>query len=249
MAPLDVIAILVAGVCAGAINAVVGSGTLITFPTLIALGYAPLTANVSNNVGLVPGSLAAAIGYRRELRGQGDRVAKLLLFSTLGGVAGSIALLALPSSAFDAIVPVLLAIAVVLVIVQKRIVAYLADRRSDANAGHPALRALVFGTGVYGGYFGAAQGVLLLGVLGVGLPDSLQRLNALKNVLAGTVNLVAGIVFVLVADLDWAVVGLIAAGATFGGWLGGNYGRHLPDPALRAIIVVVGLIAIARLLS
>ena len=246
---LDALTILVAAVGAGAINAVVGSGTLITFPTLIALGYPPLIANVSNNVGLVPGALTGTIGYRRELRGQGKRLTKLLLFSVLGGLSGSIALLALPSSAFDAIVPVLLILALIMVVIQKRLVTYLADRRGESNAGHPAVRALIFGTGVYGGYFGAAQGILLLGILGVALPDSLQRLNALKNVLAGSVNLTAAIIFILVADLDWAVVGLIAAGATCGGWLGGNYGRHLPDRALRTIIVIVGSIAIWRLLA
>lgn len=249
MSPFEIVAILIAGVAAGAINAVVGSGTLITFPTLIALGFPPLTANVSNNVGLVPGSLMAAVGYRRELAGQRSRIGKLLIFSTVGGLTGAIALLALPSSAFDAVVPVLLAIAVLLVLIQPRVVARLAERRGESNAGHPATRAVVFATGVYGGYFGAAQGVILLSTLGIALPDSLQRINALKNVLAGAVNFVAGIIFIFVADLDWAVVGLIAAGSTFGGWLGGTYGRQLPDRVLRMIIVVVGTVAIVRLLA
>lgn len=247
MSAFEVVAILLAATGAGAINVVVGSGTLITFPTLIALGYPPLIANVSNNVGLIPGSFGAIFGYREELRGQRERVRKLLAFSVVGGLAGAIALLALPSSAFDAVVPALLAIAVVLVIIQPRIVAYLADRQGEDNARHPMTRAVVFGTGVYGGYFGAAQGVLLLGILGIALPDSLQRLNALKNILAGGVNLTAGLLFIFVADLDWAVVGLIAAGATVGGWIGGAYGRRLPDLALRILIVVVGTIAIVRL--
>lgn len=248
MSPLEAIAILAAGIGAGAINAVVGSGTLITFPVLISLGYPPLVANVSNNVGLVPGSLAASIGYRRELRDQGSRLAKLLIFSVLGGLAGAAALLALPSSAFDAIVPGLLILAIVMVLLQTRIVAYLADRRGENNAGHPATRALIFATGVYGGYFGAAQGVLLLSILGIALPDSLQRLNALKNVLAGSVNFVAALFFIVIAEIDWAIVGLIAVGAALGGWLGGNYGRHLPDRFLRGLIVVVGSIAVVRLL-
>jgi uncharacterized membrane protein YfcA len=249
VSPVEIVAILIAGVAAGAINAVVGSGTLITFPTLVTLGIPPLTANVSNNLGLVPGSLMAAIGYRRELAGQRDRIAKLLAFSTVGGLAGAIALLALPSSAFDAIVPVLLATAVLLVIFQSRIVARLAERRGEGNAQHPTTRGLVFATGVYGGYFGAAQGVLLLAILGIALRDSLQRVNALKNVLAAAVNSVAGLVFLFVADVDWTIVGLIAVGSTLGGWLGGTYGRRLPDKALRLLIVVVGLVAIVRLLA
>lgn len=249
VSPLDAIAILVAGIGAGAINAVVGSGTLITFPVLIAVGYPPLLANVSNNVGLVPGALTGVIGYHRELRGQRDRVGKLLIFSLIGGVLGAVALLALPSSAFDAIVPALLILAIVMVLIQNRLVAYLADRRGEGNASHPATRALILATGVYGGYFGAAQGILLLSILGIALPDSLQRLNALKIVLAGSVNFIAAVVFVFVAEIDWAVVALIAAGAAVGGWLGGNYGRRLPESVLRGLIVVVGSVAVIRLLA
>lgn len=248
MSAFEIVAILVAGVGAGAINAVVGSGTLVTFPTLVALGYPPLVANVSNNVGLVPGSLAGAIGYRRELRSQKARLASLIAFSAAGGLVGAIALIALPSSAFDAVVPVLLAMSIVLVVAQPRIVTRLADRRGESNAAHPFVRALVFAAGIYGGYFGAAQGVILLGILGSALPGSLQGANALKNVLAGVVNLTAGMMFILVADIDWAVVGLIAAGAALGGWLGGNYGRRLPDTALRVLIVIVGSIALYHLL-
>lgn len=245
----DVVAILVAGVGAGTINAIVGSGTLITFPTLIALGYPPVVANVSNAVGSIPGSVTAVAGYRRELRGQQDRVSKLGLFAVSGGLTGAIALLVLPSSAFDAIVPVLIAIAVILVVFQTRIISRLSDRRGEANTGHPMVRALVFTTGVYGGYFGAAQGVLLLAILGIAIPDSLQRLNALKNVLIGSVLIVASVVFMFVAEVDWEVVGLLALSSTLGGWLGGNYGRLLPDRILRVVIVVVGTIAFFHLLS
>lgn len=251
MTPYDVTAILLAGVAAGTINTVVGSGTLITFPTLLALGVPPVTANVSNNIGLVPGSVAGAVGYRRELAGQGSRIARLLPASVLGGLVGSVLLLRLPEGAFETIIPVLILLGVVLVLVQPRLSARVARRaarhENSANErdGAPWVRPAVALTGVYGGYFGAAQGVLLMGVLGIGLDDDLQRLNAVKNVLAAGVNGVASVVFILVADVDWVVVGLIAVGSFVGGLLGGSVGRRLPPVALRAVIVVVGLVAVA----
>jgi uncharacterized membrane protein YfcA len=242
----EALAIGAAGVGAGAINAVVGSGTLITFPVLIALGYSPLTANVSNNVGLVPGALAGTWGYRRELRGQRHRVLGLGAFSLSGGLAGAALLLLLPASVFDAVVPVLIALALTLVVLQPR----LAERRTEPAPGverRPPLRLGIFGIGVYGGYFGAAQGILLLGALGIAIPDSLQRLNALKNLLAFLVNVVAGLVFIVAADVDWAVAGLIALGSIVGGYLGAHYGRRLSEPVLRGVVVAVGLTAIVRL--
>jgi uncharacterized membrane protein YfcA len=243
---LEAIAIVAAGVAAGAINAVVGSGTLITFPVLIALGYQPLIANVSNNIGLVPGAIAGVHGYRRELAGQSRRAVALGIFSVIGGVVGATLLLVLPSSAFDAIVPVLIAIALVLVVAQPAIHRRLAHRPSrDENA--TLLQASVAASGVYGGYFGAGQGILLMGILGIGLRDELQRLNGLKNVLAGLVNFTAGVIFVFAAHVDWAVAGLIAAGSIVGGVVGARYGRKLEPNVLRALIVVVGLTAIARL--
>lgn len=246
MDPAELIAILAAGVAAGAINASVGSGTLITFPVLVALGYPALIANVSNNVGLVPGALAGAIGYRRELRGQGGRMLRLGAFSVAGGLAGAILLLTLPASAFDAVVPALIAVALALVVLQPRINRALAHRRPTTEHS-PALRALVGASGVYGGYFGAAQGILLIAILGITLRDDLQRLNGLKNVLAGLVNLTAGVVFVVAAEIDWGIAGLIAAGSTVGGILGARYGRRLSPTALRALIVVLGVVAILRL--
>jgi uncharacterized protein len=247
MSPAEAAAIVAAGVAAGAINTVVGSGTLITFPVLIALGYQPLVANVSNNVGLVPGAFSGVIGYRRELSGQRRRVLALAPFSLVGALLGAALLLVLPASAFDAIVPALIGLALVLVVLQPRLEAALAHRRSGREHGGPALRGLVGATGVYGGYFGAAQGILLMSLLGIGLSDGLQRLNALKNLLAGLVNLTAGIVFVIAADVNWGVAALIAAGSIVGGALGARYGRRLPPDALRALIVVVGITAILRL--
>jgi uncharacterized membrane protein YfcA len=248
MDPLEALAIFAAGIGAGAINTVVGSGTLITFPVLIALGYAPLVANVSNNIGLVPGSISGAVGYRRELRGQRSRVLQLGAFSFAGALAGATLLLVLPASAFDAIVPALIALALVLVVLQPRLQDALAHRRHAENERSPALRAAVGATAVYGGYFGAAQGIILISLLGIAIDDGLQRLNGLKNVLAGLVNLTAGIVFVFAADVDWGVAGLIAAGSILGATLGARYGRRLSPTALRALIVVIGLFAIGRLL-
>lgn len=248
MDPLEALAIVVAGIGAGAINTVVGSGTLITFPVLIALGYAPLLANVSNNVGLVPGSVSGAIGYRRELRGQRSRAVRLGACSIIGGLAGAVLLLALPASAFDAIVPALIGLAVALVVLQPRLTRALAARRRHADEErHPALLAAVAATGVYGGYFGAAQGVILISILGIAIRDEIQRLNGLKNVLAGLVNLTASVVFVIAAEVDWGVAGLIAAGSIVGALIGARYGRRLSPTALRALIVVIGVVAIVRL--
>jgi uncharacterized membrane protein YfcA len=247
MDPLEALAIFAAGIAAGAINAVVGSGTLITFPVLIALGYQPLVANVSNNIGLVPGALAGVFGYRRELEGQRSRIIRLGAFSMAGGIAGATLLLVLPASAFDAIVPILIAVALVLVVAQPRIERALAHRPPPKGEHGVALRAAAATSGVYGGYFGAGQGILLMGILGVGLRDTLQRLNGLKNVLAGLVNATAGVIFVFAADVDWGVAGLIAVGSVIGGLVGSHYGRRLEPNVLRALIVVVGMTAIVRL--
>lgn len=257
MSVLDAVIILLAGCGAGTINTVVGSGSLITFPTLVALGYPPLIANVSNNIGLVPGSASAVYGYRRELVGQAPRLRALLPASALGGVTGATLLLVLPSEVFDRVVIALIAIALVLVVLQPVIARRNAARRAahEAAGTVPAQRAaapLLFGavflTGVYGGYFGAAQGIILIALLGIFLDDHLQRLNATKNVLAGTVNAVAAVVFVLTTDIDWAVVGLIAVGSTLGGQIGAKVGRRLDPRVLRCLIVVVGLTALVRLL-
>ncbi|WP_408899521.1 sulfite exporter TauE/SafE family protein [Nocardioides sp. R1-1] len=267
MTLLEAVAVLLAGVGAGTINAVVGSGTLITFPTLLAIGVPPVTANMSNSLGLVPGSVAGAVGYRRELAGQRARVLRLLAFSSTGGVLGAVLLLVLPPGAFEAVVPVLILLGVALVILQPRLsraVAARAERQAAgrAEAGTPNrersrwVPLAVFATGVYGGYFGAAQGVLLMGVLGIGVAEGLQRLNGVKNVLVAFVNALAGLVFVLVAELgllgaeaevDWLLVLLIAVGAVVGGMLGASVGRRLPPLALRSAIVVVGLVAVVAL--
>ncbi len=240
--------IAVAGLGAGAINTVVGSGTLITFPVLLAFGYAPVTANVSNTIGLVPGSVSGAIGYRRELGGQRKRALRLGTMSVLGGITGAVLLLVLPASTFTTIVPVFIAIALVLTVLQPRLNRWLAGRDLDLERrAAPLLLAAVYVTGVYGGYFGAAQGILLLGILGVSLSQSLQRTNALKNVLAGLVNGVAGVYFVFASHVDWGPAGIIAVTSILGAQLGARYGRRLSPALLRAVIVLVGISAIVRL--
>jgi len=256
---VEVALVLLAGVAAGTINTVVGSGTLITFPTLLAFGYSPVVANISNNIGLVPGAASGTWGYRKELTGQRSRIVLLAPMSLLGAVTGAVLLLVLPEEAFATIVPVLLAISIVLVVVQPRLQAALARRREarglaedHTSRGRTALT--MGGTylaGVYGGYFGAAQGVLLVGLLGALVPEPLQRVNALKNVLSMVVNAVAAVVFCLVAfdQIDWAVVAVIAVGSVIGGVIGAKVGRRLPPTALRVLIVVVGVVAIVRILA
>ena len=246
----EIVAIAAAGMAAGAINTLVGSGTLITFPVLLAFGYSPITANVSNNVGLVPGSVAGAIGYRRELEGQRTRALRFALASALGAATGAVLLLMLPDEAFKAIVPVFIAIALVSVVLQPRLDRLVASRRPPPDAHGTGLpRVLVYLAGVYGGYFGAAQGILLLAILGLALPDGLQRINALKNVLAGVVNGVAAIVFILVADIASGPAALIAAGSVVGAQLAARYGRRMSAQALRAVIVAVGIAAIVQLVT
>lgn len=253
---VEVIAIFLAGVAAGTINAIVGSGTLITFPVLLAFGFPPVVANVSNNIGMVPGGVTATLGYRSELRGQGRHVRLLAPMSLVGAVVGALLLLRLPAVAFEAIVPVLLAISLVLVVTQPRIQAVVARRRDavgrSSARGHERLAmGGTFVAGVYGGYFGAAQGVLLVGLLGSLLPETLQRVNALKNLLSLVVNLVAALVFVSVArsHIDWRAAALVAAGSLVGGYLGARYGRRLPPSVLRVLIVVVGVVAIWRVVT
>ena len=250
--------IALAGLGAGAINSLVGSGTLITFPTLVALGFPPVTATMSNAVGVVGGGVSGTWGYRAELSGQWHRLRWQIPASVSGALIGSFLLLHLPERVFIQIVPVLMILALLLVIAGPRIQAY-ARRRAEAagrSAEHvPPLRmaALVFGTfavGVYGGYFTAAQGILLMGVMGALLPEDMQRMNAAKNLLSLLVNIVAAVAYTLVAfdRISWLAAGLIAVGSLVGGWLGSRYGRQLSPNALRAVIVVVGLIGLFRLL-
>ncbi len=254
---LEALAIFAAGIWAGAINVVVGSGTLVTFPTLLLFGYPALTANVSNNLGLVAGGLSGIYGYRDEVRVNRSLLLRLMPASLLGGITGAILLLALPAAAFDAIVPILIVIGLVMVLVgpalQRR-----AARRSDqlpaTVSGAPTRASIplligVYVLGIYGGYFGAAQGILLMGLLSILLTIGLQHLNAIKNVLGTLVNAVAAVTFLVIAwdKIDWKVVGLIAGGSLIGGYVGARIGRRLPPAALRSVILVIGSLAVIKI--
>jgi uncharacterized membrane protein YfcA len=243
----EALIVLAAGVGAGTINAVVGSGTLMTFPALLAVGLPPVVANVSNTIGLSPGTAAGAVGYRRELAGQRGRTVRLIPASLLGSLLGCVLLLKLPGSAFQAVVPALILVGCVMVVLQpwlgKKIILPDGAHHRGAWWVWPG----VFAAGVYGGYFGAAQGVLLMAILGIGMDPDLQRMNGIKNVLATVVNGIAALFFIVVADVNWPAVGLIAVGSTIGGLLGGRYGRRLPRVALRGVIVVIGVAAVVTM--
>lgn len=250
-------AIIAAGCGAGFINSIVGSGTLISFPTLVGVGYAEKIANITNNTGLVPGSFSAVAAQRKELKGQEARLRKLVPASAIGGTTGALLLLLLPSKYFKHIVPFLILVGVALVIlgpiIQRRL-----KERSFARGAEPVstrpehvspwLWLGVMLAGIYGGYFGAAQGVILLGLMGATLEDSMARINATKNVLGGTVNLIAATVFIVHGGVVWSAAALLALGAIAGGVIGSRVGRRIDPNALRAIIVVVGLIAAGKLL-
>jgi uncharacterized protein len=247
--------IFVAGVWAGSINAVVGSGTLVTFPTLLFLGYPPLVANMSNNVGLVAGGITGTFGYRRELAAHRRLIKRLVPTVALGALTGAVLLLVLPSSVFNAVVPVLIGLGMVMVLLGPAVQRRAAKRGRDPAATTTGLAAGVglqagmFLAGAYGGYFGAAQGVIQIGLIGMFLAVSIQEANAIKNVLTTLANAIAAVTFVIAAGdlIDWSVAATIAAGAFVGGYLGATYGRLLPRNVLRAAVVTVGLIAIAHL--
>lgn len=245
-------AVFAAGVGAGAINSVVGSGTLITFPVLLATGLSPVTATVSNALGLVPGSVSGAIGYRKELSGQRRRILKLSAGSLLGALAGASLLLSLPADAFETIVPALVGLALVLVALQPRLGRLVQRRRARTGVsprpdGGPLLFTGMTLASVYGGYFSAAQGIIYLSLMGMLLDESLQRLNAVKNVLSAIVNTVAALFFLFAADFDWTAVGLIAAGSALGGYAGSKVGRRFSPVVLRTLVVTVGTVALVQL--
>lgn len=242
--------IVAVGFVAGCVNTIVGSGSLLTFPTLLALGYPAVLANVSNTVGLISGSVSGAVGYRRELKGQLRRILVLMPAVLVGTIAGASLLLALPGSAFRRVVPILILFAVVLVIVQPTIAKRRAKRGVKAEHPGPELHVGTTLISVYGGYFGAAQGVMLLALFGITLDDDMQRLNAAKNVVAAVINAVGALFFIARTDIAWKVAGLLFVGSTFGGQLGAVIGRRLPPNVLRVTIAVVGTgVAIKLLIS
>ncbi|MER7171129.1 sulfite exporter TauE/SafE family protein [Streptomyces mesophilus] len=253
MTAWEMVGVLAAGFGAGAINTVVGSGTLITFPVLLAIGLPPVTATVSNGLGLLPGFAGGVFGYRRELAGQRARVLRFGIVVTAGGLCGAILLLTLPHSAFEMIVPVLVGLALVLIALQPWITKALQRRRErkgqpGSEFGGPWLHIGLFLASVYGGYFTAAQGILYMALMGMFLGESLQRTNAVKNILAAMVNAVAALFFLFAAHFDWTVVLLLAAGSLVGGFVGGTYGRRIPSAWLRGLIVAVGTVALVQLI-
>jgi uncharacterized membrane protein YfcA len=243
--PLEAALVLLAGLAAGTINTIVGSGTLITFPTLVAVGLTPVQANVTNTVGLCAGSVTGAWGYRRELAGNRRLVTVLSVVGVLGGAAGAVLLLVLPARAFNAIVPVLIGLGCLLVVVQPMLRRRLAQRRdTEPPRIGPLLVSGMALSSTYGGYFGAAQGVLHIALLTTLAHLRVQAANAAKNVISGLVNLTAAVLFALVSDVQWVLALVVAVGAALGGVLGARVGRRLPDWLLRLVIVVVGVVAI-----
>lgn len=241
--------IVLAGLLAGIINTVVGSGTLVTFPILLGAGIPPVAANVANNIGLAPGSLSGAVGYRHSLTMRLRPLLGLCAAALLGGSTGAALLAALPATWFQQVAPFLVGAAVVLVIVEPAIKKRLPVAPGRARRGPGwLLPVTVFATSVYGGYFGAGQGVILLAAMTLLMIESLHEVNAVKNVLQAVDNLTSAAVFASVAHVEWPVVGLLALGAVAGGQIGGRYGQRLPPVALRAFTVVIGIVGIVQLL-
>ncbi|CAN5189407.1 sulfite exporter TauE/SafE family protein [soil metagenome] len=240
--------IVLAGTGAGIINTVVGSGTLVTFPVLLWAGLPPVAANVANNIGLAPGSVSGAVGYRKELSGSMSRVVRFSVAALLGGACGAVLLAVLPPGVFRVAAPVLIALALVLVVAEPLLARRMASWRDNAPPqGRHSMVVAVFATSVYGGYFGAWQGVILLAVMAVLMAEPLQQVNALKNVLQGVDNLASALMFVVIAQVEWLAVALLAGGAIAGGQVGAKVGRRLPPVALRAFIVVIGVAGIVQL--
>lgn len=248
MSVLEILALAGAGILAGALNAIVGSGSFIAFPTLLALGYPPVVANVTNRLGLVLGLFSGVAGYRRELVGQRERIVLLVLPTLLGATLGAFLLLILPPVFFQRVAPVLVVIAVLLMLGGSRLARAL-ERRADAWWVKPALPVSVFLTAVYGGYFGAAMGVILISTLNVMVNDSLQRLNALKNVLAGLISTVASILFIFLGHVAWPAAVILALFSLLGGWLGASVGRRLSPTVLKWVVVIGGVAAVVKLVS
>lgn len=235
--------LVAAGLGAGGVNAIAGGGSLISFPTLIAVGLPPVAANVSNSVAVCPGYLSSVVGSRGELGGQGGRLRGILPAAVLGALGGCALLLATPARAFELVVPFLVLAAAGVLAFQERIrrlVGHPQAMSGRRRAG--ALQAMVLVGAVYGGYFGAALGVMLVAGLALVLDEVLNRVNALKNVISGVVGAVTVAVFAVFGPVNWAAVLVLAPATVVGGYAGARLARRLPARVLRAAIVVYGLV-------
>jgi uncharacterized membrane protein YfcA len=239
--PVDLALLLVAGIASGAVNAVAGGGSLLLFPALLAVGFPPLAANVTNSIIQSPGYVGLALGSRRELRGQRGRVLSTTGVASAGSLLGSLLLLVLPTEVFDAVVPALVALASVLLGAQPWLSRWIGEPHPDAPDRRAFLLPAVFFAAIYGGYFGGALGVILIAVLAVAAHDDLRRLNAVKGVLSLIISVVSVVVFAIGAPVDWSIVALLAPTTLVGGFLGAKLAGRLPAPVLRVAVVVVGL--------
>ncbi len=235
-----------AGFGAGAVNAVGGGGSLISFPALLAAGYPSIAANVTNAIAVLPGYAGGSLAYRRELRGQGARIRAFALTSALGAGTGAALLLVSPASVFEAIVPWLILAACGLLLAQPRVAAFVGRRERARSPLAP--HAAVFAATVYGGYFGAGLGIVLLAILGVFLVEDLQRLNALKGVLSLLVALVTAAGFALFGPVAWDAAAVVGLASLAGGAIGVGAARRLPPAALRGAVVAYGTAAAIVLL-
>ncbi|SDD30034.1 sulfite exporter TauE/SafE family protein [Nocardioides lianchengensis] len=238
--------LVLAGVGAGLTGSIAGLASLVSYPALLATGLSPLAANVTNTVALFGNSVGTTIGSRRELTGQWPRIRTLMLLCAIGGALGAVLLLVTDESVFEAVVPWLIALGSVLLLARDRLRAWSATRRTTPPAWRGRL--VVVGVGVYGGYFGAASGIIMLAVLALRTSEPLAVTNAVKNVATSTANLVAALAYVVLAPVHWPSVAALAAGALVGGWIGPQVVRVLPERPLRWAVGVAGLGLAAALL-
>jgi uncharacterized membrane protein YfcA len=250
MPPLDALVVVAVGFLAGVFNSVVGFGTSITFPALVLLGYSPLVANTSNKVGLLPGILSGIFGYRRELVGHRKDILVVIVVGIIGGLGGGLLLVGLPAKTFTAVAPIIIIASTVLFIFQP----YLSRRAKAARAADAEPRSgwkprsvLLVGA-LYGGYFGAGQGVIYIASLAMVVKSGLQHVIALKNVMGAVVTGTSSILFLAIAPVSFWVALYLAAGSIGGGYLGAVVGRKLPITVLRLVVIAVSLVAAAVML-
>jgi len=251
LSPIELALAALAAVAAGAVNALAGGGTLITFPTLTALGLPVVAANVTNTLAVAPGALGGLVALRRELAGQGPRLARLTPAALLGGLAGGYLLLHTEEALFRRLVPWLILGASGLLAVQEPLRAWLLRRLTgpggapeDAHGrrGEALATFAVLGASVYGGYFGAGLGVIVLAVLGLVLHDSLTRLNASKQAIGFAANLAAALLFAASGPVYWPAAAVMAVGAIAGGAIGGHLAGRIRASTLRTLVVAIGTI-------